>query len=123
MLSKISGSRLQVLVRTAIEDNKPEPEITSGLLHIPYLPLSLRGILIHEQADYLSPRDEIMQQAQPFCSEQCGKKCGARYVGAGPVEIWDEAFLDWVFANAEDNRNRFGCCLRRTRRLESTYCC
>jgi hypothetical protein len=41
-----------------------------------------------------------------------------RYIGAGPIEIRDEAFLDRVFPNAEDDRNNVGCRLRRARRLE-----
>src|SRR5262249_44114014 len=73
--------------RAAIQDHKPLPEIVRRLLHVSYLPLSLRAVLVHEQADHVGLWNKIAQQPQPFCSEQRGKKGGARHIGAGPIEI------------------------------------
>ena len=123
LLGKTGEGRVDILVGATIQNNKPLSEAVRRLLHIPRLPLSLRAVLIHKQADQLGLGYELPQQSEPLCSQQGGKKGGSRYIRAGPIETRDEPYVDWVFSYPEDDRNGVGCRSRRTTRMECRKVC
>jgi hypothetical protein len=93
-------------------------EIARRLLHVFGLPL--RTVLVDEQRDHLGLGNKLTQQSEPFCPQESCEERGASHVGARAVEARDEAFLDRVLADAEDDRNGTGGRFRRPRRLVST---
>jgi hypothetical protein len=105
LLGKTGEGRVDILVGATIQNNKPLSEAVRRLLHISRLPLSLRAVLIHKQADQLGLGYELPQQSEPLCSQQGGKKGGSRYIRAGPIETRDKPYVDWVFSYPEDDRN------------------
>ena len=54
-----------------------------------------------------------MQQIKSFAGEFAGKKGYSRHIAARPVQARDQAELDWIGAERENNWNRGGGSLRR----------
>ena len=49
-----------------------------------------------------------MQKCKPLCAQLGREKIDPRQVATRPRETGDETELDWVFADAEDDRDRRG---------------
>jgi hypothetical protein len=96
LLGKAGEGRTDILVRATIQNDKSWSEAACRFLHIFDLPFPLRAVLVHEQGDQLSTGNEVPQQPEPLCSQQSGEKGDPRRVCAGPIQIRDKAFLDWV---------------------------
>ena len=56
-----------------------------------------------------------MQEPQPLCVHLRVEKIDAGRVTAGPGEAGDKTKLNWVFADAEDDRDRRCCSFSRER--------
>src|SRR5262249_1955190 len=94
------------LARVAcLQDLQLQPKRTGGYL---CLVCVHRGILIgriHQRGNSLTFRQQLVQCLQHFRHDVAGKKAHAGNVAAGPVQTVDEAHLDRVTANSENDWN------------------
>src|ERR1700674_5137839 len=67
---------------------------------------------ICEQCDCFGGRENLMQQLHALWSHDTEKSAHTSKVTLGSTETIDEAHLDRIGADYEDNGNRFGRCLR-----------
>src|SRR5262249_17503295 len=78
------------------------------------------GILIgrvHQRGYSLGIRYQLVQRLQHFRHYVAGKKAHTGNVAAGPVQTIDEAHLDRIAADSENNWNRSRCRLGGYRRV------
>ena len=101
----------------ALDDLDLQPHGASGRFHVSQRSLGVRGIArIDEHSHASGSRYQFTQKFQPFCRQLADEKIDARQVAARPGEAGDETKPDRVFGDAEDDRNRRGCCFGRERR-------
>ena len=92
---------------------KLQPEDTRGLLRLSCIGLGVRIARVYEHADHGGVGLGFVQHLQPDRRRGGGKEAHARHIAARPGEAGDEAKLDRVTADGEDDGNRCGCRLGR----------
>src|SRR5439155_16939460 len=82
-------------------------------LHIFLEGFSSRIFWIDEHSKARGCRQQLVQEPEPLGGELVAHGVDTGDVAARSIQASDKAKLDWVQAEAEDNRNRLGCRLGR----------
>ena len=109
--ASISPLVLALRSRSAARGSAPLPAPLVNMVSV------VRSIgRIDEHGNRAACGTKLVQQPQPLCHQLSVEKIDAGGVAARPGEARDQAKLDRVVADAEDDRDRRGCGLGRQRR-------
>src|SRR5215475_6907028 len=80
-------------------------------LNVRYVRMEVRIVRVPKQCDRVYRRQKLMQQFHTFWSSNTKKIAHTGEVAARSTETFDQAHLDRISADREDDRDRFCCCL------------
>src|SRR6516165_3878096 len=111
LLSKSGKGVVEFALGASVQDKDPLPDGAGRALHVPYLCLGLWIIWIYQECNQRCSRHKFVQQLESLCFEFHGQQGDAGYIPSRSIEAGDEANLNRVGTNGEDDRNRRGCVL------------
>src|SRR5262249_60176751 len=105
LLNERGEGYLKVAIGAGLNNRQFSPKRIRCCLHVSCIGLGIRIDRIHEEADRSCLGDRLVQYLELFAQQTIGQETHAGNVPAGSIEAGDNANLDGIGANPEDDRD------------------